>query len=170
MLDVIVDALTQSIKEVSTGRSFETLVTAAIDNDLKTATLWQFDWELELSKAEVYKLTVPELGLQIQGLISLTRSEGFVLVNLVESHPENVGRGKKYDGVAGNLVAYAAKLAFQLGHDGYVAFDAKSELVDHYKRTLGAQQIGRSQRMYLDAEASQRLVGFYFGDKHEQPS
>ncbi len=167
MVDAVVDELTESIKEVATGRGYETSITPAIIEDLNAAaTAWRFDWVLELTKGEVYKLTASKLGQQIHGLISLTRKPDFVLVNLVESHPENVGRTKKYSGVAGNLIAYSAKLAFELGLEGHVAFDAKSELIAHYRKTLGATQIGRSQRMYLDGPASQRLVDQYFGGKH----
>jgi hypothetical protein len=68
--------------------------------------------------------------------------------------------------VAANLVAYACKLAFEKGHDGFVSFDAKTELIAHYQQTLKARQAGRTQRMYLDQTAAQRLVDEYFGGKH----
>ena len=100
------------------------------------------------------------------GLISLTRAAGFVQINLVESHPENVGRQKRYQGVAGSLFAYAANLAFELGHNGFVMFIAKSELIPHHEKTLGAMRIGRGPKMFIDTAASSRLVTQYFGDKH----
>jgi len=55
-------------------------------------------------------------------------------MNLLESAPFNIGENKLYEGVAGNLVAYACKVSFQHGFDGYVAFTAKTNLIEHYKR------------------------------------
>ncbi|MBC7820936.1 MAG: hypothetical protein IAG10_28970 [Planctomycetaceae bacterium] len=170
MLDVVVDELTKSITEVATGRSYATLISLATLADLNAAaTNWQFDWVQELTKAEVYKLTAPKLGRLIHGLVSLTRSPNFILVNIVESHPENIGRGEKYAEVAGNLIAYAAKLSFELGLQGVVAWDAKSELIEHYREKFGAVQVGHSQRMFLRSSEAQRLVDQYFGGKHEEP-
>lgn len=167
MLDALIDKLTESIEEVATSRSFKTLVSRASTDELSLPTVaWTFDWIAESSLAEVYKLSVPQLGQQIHGLMSLKRDVGFVHVNLLESHPENVGRLKKYVGVPGNLVAFACQLAFELGHDGFVSFDAKTQLIEHYRQTLGAQQVGRSQRMYLNSLASQKLIALYFGDQH----
>lgn len=167
MLDEFVDELTKSITEVATGRSYPTLVSPVTVGELNAAaTNWRFDWFQELTTGEVFKLTAPKLGRLIHGLISLTCGSSFVVVNLVESHPENIGRGKKYNGVAANLIAFACQLAFEKGYEGAVSFDAKSELIAHYERTLGAKQVGRSQRMVMDRAASLRLVEQYFGGKH----
>ncbi|MFM9965864.1 MAG: hypothetical protein ACKV2Q_32180 [Planctomycetaceae bacterium] len=167
MLDEFVDELTESIKEVATGRSYATVISpASVDDLTAAATVWRFDWNREILTAEVYKLTVPKLGRLIHGLISIRADEGFVWINMVESHPENVGRRKKYEGIAPNLIAYACQQAFELGFNGYVSFEAKSELIEHYKQTLGAVQIGRTQRMQLQPAASLKLVNQYFGDQH----
>ena len=168
MIDQPIDKLTKSIEEARTGRSYQTEIRRAILADLKYLATegWRFDWAVEMVDSEVYKLTVPKLGSTIHGLISLMRAAGFVQVNLVESHPENVGHKKRYQGIAGNLFAFAANLAFDLGHDGIVMFIAKSELISHYEKTLGAKRMGRSPKMFLDSAASSRLVAQYFGDKH----
>lgn len=167
MLDEFVDELTESIKEVATGRSYATVISpASVDDLAAAATDWRFDWIREISTAEVYKLTAPKLGRLIHGLISIRQDEGFVWINVIESHPENVGHRKKYEGVAPNLIAYACLRSFQSGHDGYVSFDAKSDLIEHYKQTLGAVQVGRTQRMQLDRTAALRLVKQYFGEQH----
>jgi hypothetical protein len=57
-------------------------------------------------------------------------------MNLIESVKFNKGKTKIYVGVPGNLVAFACKLAFAKGYDGYLAFDAKTVLVKHYQETL----------------------------------
>ena len=82
-------------------------------------------------------------------------------MNLLESAPFNQGKSKLYEGVAGNLVAYACKISFQHGFDGYVVFTAKTKLIDHYIKTLGAYSIG-SQRMVISTRASKFLVEKYF--------
>ena len=168
MIDQTIDKLTESIEDARTGRSYQTDIRRASLAEVKNLVSegWRFDWAAEMSAAEVYKLTVPKLGATVHGLISLTRADGFIQANLVESHPENIGRKRRYRGVAGNLFAFAANLAFELGHNGFVMFIAKSELISHYEKTLGAQRMGRSSKMFLDTAASSRLVTQYFGDKH----
>ena len=127
MIDQTIDKLTKSIEDVRTGRSYETIIQKATLADVTkpAAEGWKFNWPAEMVESEVYKLTAPNPGSTIHGLISVVQASGFVQVNLIESHPENIGRKKRYQGIAGNLFAFAASLAFDLGHDGYVMFVAK---------------------------------------------
>lgn len=49
-LDFLIDKLTNSIENVVTGDSFQTVVSLASTNDLKTVTKknkWLFDWKFE---------------------------------------------------------------------------------------------------------------------------
>jgi len=85
----------------------------------------------------------------------------YVFMNLIESAPFNRGKNKLYEGVAGNLVAYACKVSFQKGNEGFVAFDAKTKLIAHYEKTLGAYLFGK-QRMIIVRETAQILVDKYF--------
>lgn len=84
-----------------------------------------------------------------------------VFMNLVESAPFNIGKNKLYEGVASNLVAYACKVSFQKGFDGFVAFDAKPRLIKHYEKTLGAYRFG-GQRMIIPTQPAQILINKYF--------
>jgi hypothetical protein len=68
-----------------------------------------------------------------------------------------------YYGVAGNLVAFACKCSFGHGFDGYVAFTAKTNLIEHYKKTLGAVQFS-PQRMMIQEPQAKILVSKYFSD------
>jgi hypothetical protein len=81
----------------------------------------------------------------------------------VESANFNKGTNKIYLGVAGNLFAFACKLAFEKGYEGYVAFDSKSALIEHYKKNLGAMHIS-AQRMFIDTVNALYLVKKYFKD------
>ena len=97
MLDVLIDKLTNSVEEVATGRSFDTQITTARLRDIRSLDhTWCFDWTLELKRREVFKLTIPQIGSTIQGLISLSREPEYIKVNLIESNPANVGHAKKF--------------------------------------------------------------------------
>lgn len=82
-------------------------------------------------------------------------------MSLVESAPFNIGKNKLYEGVAGNLVAYACKVSFQHGFAGFVSFTAKTRLIQHYEKTLGAYHFG-GHRMIIPTAAAEILVDKYF--------
>lgn len=164
--DFIIDSLTNSIVNTISGDSFQTEISILTKSDLKTILKkngWNFNWRKEhkdLSK-EVYKLTIVNNPNVVQGLMSITVEKDHVFINLLESAPFNIGKSKLYEGVAGNLVAYACKLSFQKGYEGFVAFTAKTQLIEHYEKTLGAYHF-MNQRMIIDSSASKNLVEKYF--------
>lgn len=162
-LDVEIDRLTNSIQNRLTNEVFDTEITRLTKGNEIKATEWIFDWERELrDKArEVYKLTTVNNPTIIQGLISIEDKKDHVFLHLVESANFNKGSNKVYLGIPGNLIAFACKVAFDRGAEGYVAFDSKTALIEHYKKTLGAKQF-RGQRMYLDTAAATQLVAKYF--------
>lgn len=162
MLDIEIDRLTESILEVSTGLSLDTIVKRIGDeNSLLLTHSWRFDWLRELRANPIYQLLIEQEETESQGLISLKDLGDNISVSLIENAPHNIGRNKRYEGVAGNLFAFACKASFDRGYEGYVSFLAKTELVDHYKRTLGAKSI-TSQLMYIDSAAATNLVNHYF--------
>jgi hypothetical protein len=165
-LDFEIDLLTNSIQNTISGDSFQTEVGCLTRADLKQVTKkngWLFNWKLELddNTKEVYKLTIINNPHVIQGLISISIEIDHIFMNLVESASFNLGRNKLYEGVAGNLVAYACKVSFQRGFDGFVAFDAKTKLIPHYEKTLGAYRFG-GQRMIIPTQSAQILIDKYF--------
>jgi hypothetical protein len=164
--DFIIDRLTNSILNTISGDSFPTEVSILTKSDLKNITKksgWNFNWKAEFNneKTEQYKLTIVNNPTVIQGLISITVENDHIFMDLLESAPFNIGVNKLYEGVAGNLVAYACKVSFQKGYDGFVAFTAKTQLINHYEKTLGAFHF-KNQRMIIDTKASKRLVEKYF--------
>ncbi|MDY3318284.1 hypothetical protein PG637_02535 [Riemerella anatipestifer] len=80
-----------------------------------------------------------------------------IYMNLLENTPFNIGDNKLYEGVAGNLVAYACRLSFQYGFEGFVAFTAKTKLIEQ----LGAYHFG-GHRMIIPTDSSKVLVQKYF--------
>ena len=124
----------------------------------------QFGLKKWVSLSEIrkqYKLTIVNNPTIIQGLLSITIEDDYVFMDLLESAPFNIGENKLYEGVAGNLVAYACKVSFQKGFEGFVAFTAKTNLIKHYEKTLGAFHF-KNQRMIIDSNAAKRLVEKYF--------
>jgi hypothetical protein len=165
-LDFEIDNLTNSIRNTISGDSFQTEVLQLTFKDLKQITKkngWNFNWKSELNdnSKEVYKLTITNNTNVIQGLISFTINKDHIYMDLLETAPFNLGKNKLYEGVAGNLVAFACKVSFQKGFEGYVSFTAKTKLVDHYKKTLNAFSFG-GQLMIINTLAANYLVEKYF--------
>ena len=165
-LDFEIDKLTRSIENVVTGDSFPTEISYLTKVDLKTVVKkngWGFDWKKELNQAEreVYKLTILNNPNIIQGLLSLSIEEDHVYLHLIESAPFNKGKEKVYFGVPGNLVAFACRLSFQRGFDGFVSFHAKTRLINHYKQSLGAFHFG-GNLMIINTGAANKLIEKYF--------
>ncbi|GAB2773227.1 hypothetical protein GCM10027275_15230 [Rhabdobacter roseus] len=164
--DFIIDRLTNSIINTISGDTFPTEVSHLSKNDLKSISKkkgWNFNWRSEFDDLtkEVYKLTIVNNPNIIQGLLSITVEADHLFMNLLESAPFNIGKDKLYEGVAGNLVAYACKVSFQKGFEGYLAFTAKVQLIEHYETTLGAYHF-RNQRMIIETEPAKFLVEKYF--------
>lgn len=165
-LDFLVDKLTNSIENVVTGDSFQTEISIVSFKELKLINKkngWLFNWadEFKEPSRDIYKLSIINNQKIIQGLISLEIKSDHVYMHLVESAPFNKGKTKMYSGVPANLVAFACKLSFQRGHDGNVAFQSKSQLIDHYEKSLGAIHIG-NRIMIINTKAAIQLINRYF--------
>jgi hypothetical protein len=164
--DFVIDKLTNSIVNSISGDSFPTDVSLLSKNEVKQITKkngWLFNWkgELNLPEREVYKLTIVNNPNIIQGITSLTIKPDHIVIHLIENAPFNKGKSKLYEGVAGNLVAYACRLSFQRGANGFISFHSKTNLVDHYIKTLNAKHYG-NHLMVIDTDAAQILVDKYF--------
>ncbi len=162
----IVDKLTNSIQNTISGDSFQTEISRFTYTDCKQVQKkqgWTFNWKLELDNEinEVYKLTIIGNPNIIQGLLSIRRESDHIFMNLLENAPFNLGKHKLYEGVAGNLVAHACKLSFQLGFEGFIAFTAKTRLIGHYEKTLGAFHLG-GHKMIIPTHAAKILTNKYF--------
>ena len=167
-IDIEIDKITHSIENVVTGDSFPTEILPLSKPDLVHLTKkngWRFDWKKEYLQPDrdVSKLTILWNPTIIQGLISISQKQGYLEMCLIESAPFNYGKNKIHYGVAGNLVAFACKRSFELGFDGFVAFTAKTTLIDHYRKTLGAISIG-GQRMAIEEKQALELIKRYFND------
>jgi hypothetical protein len=128
----VIDKITKSIEEVATGKSCPTQVLPVLAEDIKGLRKkdgWFFDWkaEFKIKEHKLFKLVMKGDNI-IQGLLSLQPipDQHYIEMYLIENAPHNYGKEKKFYGVAGNLVAFACKMSFDMEFDGFVAFIAKS--------------------------------------------
>jgi hypothetical protein len=84
-----------------------------------------------------------------------------IFMHLIESNKFNRGVRKVYLGVPGNLVAFACKLSFDLGYNGYISFESKTKLIEHYQLTLGAELLFGNFRV-VETKAAAKLTNQYF--------
>jgi len=174
LLDFEIDKLTNSIENVISGESFARDILPVTKDFTRSITKkngWLFDWKKEIAvpSKRVYKLVTVGNPDIIQGLMSIQIESGYVAVVLIESAPFNRGKAKMYFGVMGNLVAFACKTSFESNGTGYVSFFAKTRLIQHYIKALGAAHEG-GQLMVIYPKQSSLLVRKYFGNLGEDES
>jgi len=168
-IEIEIDKLTNSIENRLSGDVFDTEVLNATDKDIKKANKrngWLVDWKKQVNEGIIYKLVIADSSTDVvQGLMCIRDANDHVFLSLIESAPFNKGAGKVYLGVAGNLFAYACKLSFELEYEDFIAFHAKTALITHYEKTLGAKRIGNSLLMVIETKDALKLVNQYFNLK-----
>ncbi len=165
-ISIILDGFTPCLEKRITGEIVQTEysklkkpITPKEAKAMKKAG-WKFDWSLPQKDGfEIFELRLKN-DIKKQGLIALKNDKGFTYIALVEAAPTNVGSKGEYKGVGGHLFAIACEQSFKSGNEGYVAFEPKTILIEHYQKTLNAKMLSRD-RMYIDTEAAQKLVEKY---------
>lgn len=160
-IDIQIDKITDCLVEKSTGK--------IIDTEYRKRTVpirpkdykgWKFKWNKTEEKGYIiYELFLKDSDI-VQGRISLKIDGGVADVDIVETAPHNYGHKGKYEGVGAHLFAIACQCSWEAGCDGFVAFTAKSNLVEHYMETLNAR-IFFDRRMYIDEDAANILLDKY---------
>lgn len=123
------------VLETSSGTKHQIEIMPVEDADYKTLSKnrYFFDCKIE-RKNEVYKLQIVRSN-EILGLISLERipREWRVHIRLLTVSKENKGKEKQYDKIAGNLIAYAAKIAVsEYAEYACISLRPKSQIAQHY--------------------------------------
>lgn len=83
---------------------------------------------------------------------------------MIENAEFNRGKAKLYEGVGGNMFAFACKVSKDSGFGGFVSFISKTSLIEYYTKTLGAQRAIGQRMVILDTEA-EILIRKYFKSK-----
>lgn len=133
------------IAEVKTGRRKLVRIQKVEPADYKKITKGKFffDWRTEKDN-RVYKL-IEEESNEIVGLISLIHKEDEQRfeINLLAVSKENRGSKKIYEGIAGNLIAYACREAIKWhAIEGCVSLIPKTVLRKHYLLKYGMMDAG----------------------------
>jgi hypothetical protein len=165
-LSIEMDDFTACLVHRPTGETYSTSVEPLEKSDVKQLAQngWsEFNWDRELNdrSRKVYKLLVNG-DERIHGVISYEILGGYVYIHLIESAPWNIGTNtKEFVGVGPHLVSIACKESFQHGFEGYVCFLSKSNLVEHYRKSLNAFLIG-GLKMAIETNDAKKLVDIYF--------
>lgn len=161
MIDIEIDKLTDCLVDNSTEEKVNTYV-VNLKKPIDNTKNWSFNWNKVIKEDFNVKALKVVNSDEIQGLIATKIDpSGGLYVKLVESAIQNRGDDKKYSGVGAHLFAIACKEAKDNGID-FIYFDSKTNLIDYYRKKLGAVQIGNSQRMFIDSEAFETLINTYF--------
>ena len=160
LIEIDIDLLTQCLIRTKDNKIVKTEV-KEINTQYYNFKDWEFNWIEESKKGNKI------LGLFAENYENKERQ--LLEVVLVEiapfnnrHNPKNILKSKEYLGVGGHLFAEIARISFEKGYDGYVSFLAKTNLIEHYKKTLGAKQLSYIE-MYIDDEAAMKLVKKYYG-------
>jgi len=151
------------VEEITSGDKVKVSIKVLDLNDLTKMPYLKFDWGLE-HKYEIYKLVISRTD-EILGLLSLERipSELRIEIRLLEITEENIGSKKKYDKIAGILIAFACKESFQNGFFGFISLVPKTKLIKHYIKNYGFKQFGR--HVAIELKNSELLINKYLHDE-----
>jgi ribosomal protein S6E (S10) len=123
------------IIDTSTGEKHSVDILPVEIDEFKTLRKdrYFFDWKIEKNH-EVYKLQIKGSS-DILGLVCIERipQEWRIHIRLLTVSKENKGNEKKYDKIAGNLIAFVAKIAIrEFGELACVSLRPKSQIAQHY--------------------------------------
>ena len=160
-VDILIDRLTDCLVERADGKIVETEYRKRSSKIKQTDYKnWKFNWSLpEKNNYEIYELFVKG-DEKVQGRIALKIDGGVADVDIVETAPHNYGHNGKYEGVGGHLFAIACQCSLESNCDGVVAFTAKSNLVEYYKKELNAVEL-QPRRLVIFEDAAEILLDKY---------
>jgi hypothetical protein len=120
---------------------------------------FEFDWTKE-KENHVFKILKKDDD-EILGLLSIINypEEWRVHINLLENSNQNKGKDKKVDKIAGCLLAFAARLAFEKGYLGFLSLVPKTELIGLYVKKYGFSLFGN--QLAIEKQASIDLIEKY---------
>jgi len=151
------------IIEVSTGELIEIEISEVVEKDFEIIDeeKYFFDWNEYKGSHKVYKLMISKEP-QILGLMALRefQNEYRVEVSLIACSRENYSQSKRYDKIAGCLLAFACREAIKTyGYMAAVSLKPKTVLKEHYQRKYGMKSAGIS--LFLEGEGMLNLINEY---------
>ncbi len=137
------------------------------NDDFKKLTVkrYSFNWKKLQKDTAIYKLTLVD-STDILGLIGLVDypAEERTEIKLLALSIENIGRNKRYDRIAGCLIAFAGIGAIRK-FKNYPALSLvpKTELRQHYIRKYG--MIDAGWQLYLEDVPLLNLIKTYYDER-----
>jgi len=122
-----------------------------------------FDWSIYLTKSHpstAYKL-VNNVNNAIEGAIAFRDDEGFVYVNLMECAPHNRTNHRNYINTPDILLGEACRRSFEIGGEGYINFQPKSNKEMYYAMKFGARPTGRGH-MFIGSLEAMKILNVYY--------
>ncbi|EKB03815.1 hypothetical protein HMPREF9711_02260 [Myroides odoratimimus CCUG 3837] len=132
---------------------------------------WRFNFNKHTKhkNIETYVLISRALPNQIEGCLTFEmKDKKEPYMAYIEVAPHNKGKARKYDRIAGCLIAFACRLSFIKGQDdynGYLAFDVLEEIKEDevklmamYSDKYNALRIGNSTTMLIIPEGGKKLI------------
>jgi hypothetical protein len=132
------------------------------DQDWKKITIKQFAFNWKKLKG-VYKIFKLSLDSEILGLIALNivEPEERIEIPLLAICSENIGKEKKFERIAGTLIAFACKKAIRNYNWEFpcVSLIPKTEIKAHYIKKYGMLDGGR--QLYLEDVPLHKIIKEY---------
>ena len=152
-----------NITEVSTQKIIPVIVQRVELSDFKGITKKQFffRWDQLKNEATLYKLTFED-STTILGLIALidVPAEYRIEIKLIAVSKENKGKLKKYEGIAGCLITYAAREAIRKYQElACISLTPKTEIRQHYILKYGMKIAGL--QVYAEYRELEELIKVY---------
>ncbi|MCP1995306.1 N-acetyltransferase [Flavobacterium sp. HSC-61S13] len=150
------------ITHIATSGSKNVVIELVEETDYQfiTAVEFHFDWVLEREN-NVYKLKFPD-EIEILGLMSIKVffKEMRIEIVLLAAAVKNTGTHKEYDGIVGNLIAFACRESIKLcGEYACVSLHPKTELKKYYMKKYGFENAGR--QIFLEGSSLFSLLNKY---------
>lgn len=159
------------ILEVDTKSEIKSIISLVTKNKAQLPSIndgWRFNFRKHSTSKdyETYVLITEKTPEIIEGcLIINTKTPFQVYMAFVEVAPHNRGNNKKYDRVAGCLIAFACRQSFINDKEGYLAFDVLEEkkenelrLMKLYSQKYNAVRLDNSTTMIILPEESEKLI------------
>ncbi len=123
----------------------------------------KFNWRQLSKDGKIYVLRTVDSPENIEGALCLKIEHDMLIMDALELAPYNIGRtNKRYDYVAGCLIAFACRESFKIAGDykGFLTFVSKTNLIKWYSEKYGAE-LALGQRMFIDWENGEKLIEKY---------
>lgn len=151
------------ISERESGKKLKVDISLMQETDYKAITKarYWFAWKDYKTDCSVYKLTIKGQK-DVLGLIACREiaAEKRTEIALLAASKENVGKTKKYVGIAGCLLAYAAKqVVINYNVEGCISLIPKTRLRQHYIDQYFMEEAGIS--LCLESLSMFKLIKEY---------